>query len=80
MTNWHSAGDPVRRASICHLSLIRGRPRGLSRLHDYERLLAISGENNDHRTTGIELLSDFLEIFGRRDPLIIDCLDDVAGL
>ena len=62
------------------MTLIRGRPRGLPGLDDDERLLAVSVKNENYGTAGVELLSNFLEVFCRRNPLIIDCLDDIAGL
>ena len=54
--------------------------RDSARLDDDEGLLAVSVENNHYWTTGIELLGNFLEIFGAGDRLIVDCLDDIAGL
>ena len=65
---------------ICNLSLSRGMSRDSARLDDDEGLLAVSVENKHHWTTGIELLGNFLKIFGAGNRLIIDCLDDIARL
>ena len=54
--------------------------RDSARLDDDEGLLAVSVENNHYWTTGIELLGNFLKIFGAGNRLIVDCLDDIAGL
>jgi hypothetical protein len=49
-------------------------------LDDDEGLLAVSVQHNYHGAIGIELLGDFLKILCTGDRLIVDCLDDIAGL
>src|ERR1700756_3180123 len=72
--------DPICHFVICNLSLSHGISRDSARLDDDEGLLAVSVENNHHWTTRIELLGDFLKIFGAGNRLIVDCLDYIAGL